>query len=164
MLRLCHPLREKKIEKWRISSFANFAYTKMKNNALAFNSTHWIHHEGLYVILLLKRLKCIGVSQTDIGHWLHLDQDQLNQFYIPNPSYSHTKRGVKLCCLLENACNRVVSRTSQTKRLKSNGKSEILYLLTCCSPTQISKEKKDEKKYFDEVTFCLKILFILLLA
>ena len=143
----------------------------MKNNALAFNSTHWIHHEGLNVILLLKRLKCIGVSQTDIGHWLHLDEeiiyylkDQLNQVYIPNPSYSHTKRGVKLCCLLENACGRVVSRTSQTERLKSNGKSEIIYLLTCCSPTQISKEKKDEKKYFDEVTFCLKILFILLLA
>ena len=50
------------------------------------------------------------------------------------------------------------------ERLKSNGKSEILYLLTCCSPTQISKEKKDEKKYFDEVNFCLKIMFILLLA
>ena len=47
---------------------------------------------------------------------------------------------------------------------QSNGKREILYLLTFCSPTQISKEKKDEKKYFDEVTFCLKILFILLLA
>ena len=47
----------------------------MKNNALAFNSTHWIHHEGLNVILLLKRLKCIGVSQTDIGHWLLLEEE-----------------------------------------------------------------------------------------
>ena len=45
-----------------------FAYTKMKNNALAFNPTHLIHPKGLNVILLRKRLKCIGVSQTDIEH------------------------------------------------------------------------------------------------
>ena len=74
MLGQCHPLWKKKIEKWRISSFANFVYTKMKNSALASNSTHWIHQEGLNVILLPKRLKCIGVSQTDIGHWLHLEE------------------------------------------------------------------------------------------
>ena len=45
-----------------------FAYTKMKNNAMTFNPTHLIHPKGLNVILLQKRLKCIGVSQTDIGH------------------------------------------------------------------------------------------------
>ena len=92
--------------KWRISSFSNFAYTKMKNDPLTFNPTHWIHHKGLNIILLRRRLKCIWISQTDIDHWLQLEEgivyyhkDQMNQFYIPNRSFSHTRPGLKLCFL-----------------------------------------------------------------
>ena len=103
MLRLYHPLREKK---WRISSFANSAYSKMKNNSLAFDPTHWIHHEGLNIILVQKRLKRIWVSQTDIDHWfqpeegiIHYHKDRLNQCYIPNWSFSHTRPEFNLCCL-----------------------------------------------------------------
>ena len=47
----------------------------MKKNALAFNPTHLIHPKGLNVILLRKRLKCIGVRQIDIEHWIHLEEE-----------------------------------------------------------------------------------------
>ena len=81
----------------------------------------------------------------------------------PKPILLPHQAWSQLCCLQENGCDLVVSWTSQTERLKSTGKREMLYLLTFCSPMQISKEKKDEEKYFDKVTFCFKILFYCLL-